>query len=130
MMSSNRKKRVSKLGRHLFPKIHRRRQAPTHKKREDGPREVPEEPILNIYQASPPTCIAQIILNGYNIEQDESFGALGTMRSFKIVQGDLWTEWHNQTAVMLADAQGQEAIIRIAALPVEDDSFGLIEFVS
>jgi hypothetical protein len=69
-------------------------------------------------------------LNGYNIEQDGALGSLGAMRSFKIVRGDLWDLWNEQTAAILANNNGQETIVKVAALPVDNDSFGLIEFIS
>ncbi|MCB8943623.1 MAG: hypothetical protein H6658_07700 [Ardenticatenaceae bacterium] len=89
-----------------------------------------ESPPLNIYCPPRKNAVATVVLNGYNIEQDMSFGSLGTMRSFKIVAGDLWDEWNEQTAVVLADENGQRMLVRVAALPADDDSFGLIEFVS
>jgi hypothetical protein len=52
------------------------------------------------------------------------------MRSFKIVRGDLWDLWNEQTAAILANNNGQETIVKVAALPVDNDSFGLIEFIS
>ncbi|MCP4360096.1 MAG: hypothetical protein GY796_18985 [Chloroflexi bacterium] len=51
------------------------------------------------------------------------------MCSFKIMDGDLWDEWHNQSHLTLRTTEGKEATIKVAALPVEDDSYGLIEFL-
>ena len=130
MTGSSKKKAASQQGAPLFQKFRRRPSESSRENRDAGQKEVPEAPILNSYHSSPTTCIAQVILNGYNIEQDKSFGTLSAMRSFKIVRGDLWQEWNAQTPVILANANGQEAFIRVAALPVEENSFGLLEFVS
>jgi hypothetical protein len=86
--------------------------------------------VLTIYHTGQKKALAQVILNGYHIGQDVTFGSLGSMRSFKIVRGDLWEEWDRQTAVALTSDDGQAVMVRIAALPVEDGSFGLVEFVS
>ena len=51
------------------------------------------------------------------------------MRSFKLVQGDLWSEWAGQQSLILVSDDGQQCTVRIAALPVEEESFGLIEFI-
>ena len=88
-----------------------------------------ESAVLQVYAATKKKAVAQVILNGYNIAKDESLGSLGSMRSFKIVRGDLWEQWHEQAALRLTDENGREAKIKVAALPVEDDGFGLIEFI-
>lgn len=85
-------------------------------------------PILNVYDSAKQRPIARIVLNGYNIEEGMP-NSLGAMRSFKVVQGDLWQQWNEQTAVTLSDDKGQDARIKVAALPVDEDSFGLIEFL-
>ena len=51
------------------------------------------------------------------------------MRSFTIVSGDLWEQWDVQMPLQLQDDTGKSSNIRIAALPVEDDGYGLIEFL-
>lgn len=51
------------------------------------------------------------------------------MRSFKVVTGDLWDQWRQQGKLVLRHDNGQESAVRVAALPVDDDSFGLIEFL-
>lgn len=86
--------------------------------------------VLNIYRSSQKQAVAQVVLNGYNINQDESLGSLGSMRSFKIVRGDLWDEWNEQAAILLEDDHGQKITVRVAALPSDAESFGLIEFIS
>jgi hypothetical protein len=82
--------------------------------------------VLNPQSANP---LAKVVLNGYNIERSKSFGRHGAMCSFKIVEGDLWQEWHTQSQLILRTEAGDEALIRITALPVEKDSYGLIEFI-
>lgn len=84
--------------------------------------------VLQVYtQAN--KLVANIVLNGYNIEEGGPLGRHGAMRSFKIVAGDLWDPWYAQNTVTLRTGVGQESKIRIAALPVEDEGFGLIEFI-
>jgi len=73
--------------------------------------------------------IAKVVLNGYNIDSDGGLGQRGMMRSFTITSGDLWDQWSLQQILNLRDEAGREAQIRIAALPVEQDSYGLIEFL-
>ncbi len=73
--------------------------------------------------------VANIVLNGYNIEQGGPLGRHGAMRSFMIMKGDLWDAWSAQQPLTLRGDDGQESAIRVAALPVDDDSYGLIEFI-
>ncbi len=87
------------------------------------------ENVLDVYKPHTKAPVARVVLNGYNIDQTKSFGRHGAMCSFKIVDGDLWEEWHDQTHLILRGQTGKEASIKITALPVEDDSYGLIEFI-
>ena len=73
--------------------------------------------------------IAKVILNGYNISAENAPLSLGAMRSFKLVEGDLWDEWNTREKFILRLEDGQIAKARVAALPAEVDSFGLIEFL-
>ncbi|MCA9936154.1 MAG: hypothetical protein H6662_06780 [Ardenticatenaceae bacterium] len=84
--------------------------------------------ILQVYTHNK-QAVAQIVLNGYNIEKGGALGTTGAMRSFKIIRGDLWEEWAGQQNLLLVSNIGQESEVRIAALPVEEESFGLIEFI-
>jgi hypothetical protein len=129
MRESGRKNQLKKLSSHFFQKLRAQRNNRKEPKVEADHHEEAGPVILTIYQAPQKKEIAQVILNGYNIEQEQSFGSLGAMRSFKIVRGDLWEQWNAQTAVTLAHDSGQETLVKIAALPVDSDSFGLIEFV-
>ncbi len=88
-----------------------------------------ESPVLEVYAANSSKTIAKVVLNGYNIEKDGSLGTLGAMRSFKVVAGDLWEQWNDQETLKLAETEENEAKIKIAALPTDDDGFGLIEFI-
>ncbi len=72
--------------------------------------------------------VAKVVLNGYNIEEGGPLGN-GAMRSFKLVQGDLWREWSAQESLFLRTGAETNNEIRIAALPAEDEGFGLIEFL-
>ncbi len=87
------------------------------------------EPLLNVYKRENKRPLAKIVLNGYNIEQKDSFGRHGALSSFKIVEGDLWDEWHMQEQLVLQTPEGKEAAVKVTALPVEEDSYGLIEFI-
>ncbi len=73
--------------------------------------------------------VAQVVLNGYGIKSGHLLREHGAMRSFKIVKGDLWDYWNVQTPLTIRANDGQQATIKIAALPTDDDSFGLIEFL-
>lgn len=73
--------------------------------------------------------VASIVLNGYNIAAGGPLGRSGAMRSFKIIKGDLWDSWQSQTPLSLQPKNGEQAIIKIAALPVETDGSGLVEFL-
>ena len=89
----------------------------------------PDDGALLVFGPQSSSPVARVLLNGYNIEQSKSLGRHGAMCSFKIVEGDLWAEWHEQTQLILRTPTGNEALIKITALPVEEDSYGLIEFV-
>ncbi|HRQ40247.1 MAG TPA: hypothetical protein PLD25_20240 [Chloroflexota bacterium] len=89
----------------------------------------PDEGALLVFGPQSTIPVARVVLNGYSIEQSKSLGRYGAMCSFKIVEGDLWAEWHAQTQLILRGQAGDEAFIKITALPVEEDSYGLIEFI-
>lgn len=72
--------------------------------------------------------VAQVVLNGYTIKKGGPLGRHGAMSSFKIVEGDLYEQWDEQQALTLRSPAGL-AQVRVMALPVEDDSFGLLEFL-
>jgi hypothetical protein len=90
---------------------------------------VSDENTLEVYKPNANAPVAKVVLNGYNIEQNDSLGRHGAMCSFKIVDGNLWEEWDGQTQLLLRTHTGQEAPIKITALPVEADSYGLIEYI-
>lgn len=73
--------------------------------------------------------VASIVLNGYNIEEGGPIGRHGAMRSFIVVEGDLWDVWAGQQEITLRNDMGQENKVRVAALPVDSESYGLIEFL-
>ena len=85
--------------------------------------------LLDVYSQTSKKPIAQIMLNGYNISVTESLGQQGAMRSFSVDNGDLWDPWSLQEELVLHDENGRKAPIKIAALPAEEDGFGLIEFL-
>ena len=85
--------------------------------------------LLNVHVPGQVTPIAQVTLNGYNIEKNVSLGDLGAIRSFKVISGSLWDFWSTQETLLLRDQKGNEIQIKIAALPTDDNSAGLIEFI-
>ena len=84
--------------------------------------------VLKVYTDKNHKPVATIVLNGYNIDAEGILGYRG-LRSFKVVQGDLWDAWNAQDILLLHDDQAQVVQVRIAALPVEADSMGLLEFL-
>jgi len=74
-----------------------------------------------------------IVLNGYNFDAIDMHGApSGQMRSFRLVDGEfrsLHKSWSQQAILWLRTDQGREFPVRIAALPTDALSFGLMEFV-
>lgn len=73
--------------------------------------------------------VAHIILNGRNLEAGGPLGYSGAMRSFKVIQGDLWDFWNRQAILIIRDEDGREARIKVAALPLEKEAVGFVEFV-
>lgn len=73
--------------------------------------------------------LAEISLNGHSIRSGGPLGNSGAMRSFKIVDGDLWTQWERQVILIIRAGKGKEARVRVAAMPVELGGLGFIEFV-
>jgi len=129
MLGNNKKKQPKRLGSQLLRKFRQQGNNRGVPEMGMGDNEEQDSVVLTIYHRHQKKEIAQVILNGYHIGQEVTLGSLGAMRSFKIVRGDLWEQWNRQTAVALTSDDGQEVMVRIAALPVDDDSFGLIEFV-
>jgi len=84
---------------------------------------------VSVYLPATNKLIANISLNGYNIRAGAIFPHSGAMRSFKLESGDLWDVWSVQRVLVVRDATGQEASVRIAALPSEEGSTGFVEFV-
>lgn len=129
MLGNSKKNQPKRLGFQLLRKFADQRNSRQDPEvRAEGSKE--DSAVLNVYLASQKKALAQVVLNGYNIKRNEAPGSLGAMRSFKIIQGDLWDQWNEQTAVILRDEDGQDVTIRIAALPVDDASFGLLEFIN
>lgn len=71
--------------------------------------------------------LARIVLNGYNIDPNQN---VGHIRSFYMRQGDLVEAWSNFEQLLLCGHNGKAVPVRLAALPEDDDSLGLIEFLS
>lgn len=84
---------------------------------------------VTVYDSKKNKPIAHIILNGRNLEAGGPLGYSGAMRSFKIVQGDLWEFWNLHVVLTIRDEAGREARIRVAALPLEKENLGFVEFV-
>ena len=73
--------------------------------------------------------VAKIALNGYNIGEGSVFGRNGAMRSFKVVEGDVWDFWDKQTILTIRDDAGTESKIRIFAAPAQKGASGFVEFL-
>ncbi len=73
--------------------------------------------------------LAKIVLNGYNIAAGGPLGKVGAMRSFRVVDGDLWDHWSEGRLIMVHAEDGRIADGRVAALPAEEGSAGLMEFI-
>jgi len=73
--------------------------------------------------------LAMVSLNGHNIAPGGPLGLAGSMRSFRLLKGDLWEYWNQQTVLLMRDNDGRESSVRIFALPAEAESSGFIEFV-
>ncbi len=84
---------------------------------------------LNVYEKQHSKLVAHISLNGYDIHAGGLFPTSGAMRSFVLLDGDLWDQWNAVEALTLKNEMGEQVNIRVAALPVEDDGYGLIEFL-
>ncbi|MBE2224208.1 MAG: hypothetical protein IAF02_21900 [Anaerolineae bacterium] len=84
---------------------------------------------LDVYGKSTKNRVARISLNGYDIAAGGIFPSTGSMRSFVLVDGDLWDQWNAVESLTLVNEDGTKTTIRVAALPVEDDGYGLIEFL-
>lgn len=85
--------------------------------------------VLEIYDGQRRGIVAVIQLNGYDIRAGVCTVPHGAMRSFRMVTGDLWAHWNVQAPLILRSDGGIEAGIRVAALPADADSSGLIEFL-
>lgn len=84
---------------------------------------------LDLYDNQNNTLIARISLNGYNIQSGGLFPSSGAMRSFALLAGDLWEQWNAVETITLKSETGEQVRVRIAALPVEEDGYGLLEFL-
>lgn len=84
---------------------------------------------LNIHDPHSGKLLACIALNGYDIGAGGLFPTSGAMRSFVLLKGDLWDQWNAVEAVTLTHETGQHVPVRVAALPVEEDGYGLLEFL-
>ncbi len=84
---------------------------------------------LDVYDNQNKKLVARIALNGYDIHAGGIFPTSGAMRSFVLLDGDLWDQWHAVESVTLKNETGEQIAVRVAALPVEDDGYGLIEFL-
>ncbi len=86
-------------------------------------------PSLNVYEMQTSHLVARIALNGYDIHAGSLFPTSGAMRSFILLEGDLWDQWNAVESLILTNEHGQQVSVRVAALPVEEDGYGLIEFL-
>lgn len=93
---------------------------------------ITEALIQNIAQTQQ---IAKIGLNGYKSFTQSPTRQKGSSRliwSFTILEGnrkELKKSWMNNQAVTLKTSQGNTVNVRVAAYPIDDQSFGLLEFL-
>lgn len=79
--------------------------------------------------------IAKIGLNGYKSFTQNPTAQKGTSRliwSFTVLDGnrkELKRSWLNNRPMTLKTLQGKTANVRVAAYPIDDKSFGLLEFL-
>jgi hypothetical protein len=73
--------------------------------------------------------LAAVTLNGYNATVADPVVGHKVLRSFRLVAGDLRPQWQLHKLALLCVSNGQGLPIRIAAIPTEDDGWGLLEFV-
>ncbi|MFQ5436023.1 MAG: hypothetical protein ACE5FD_14205 [Anaerolineae bacterium] len=88
-----------------------------------------QSPVYPVFNSLKNQELASIVLNGYNISDTDFLGRTGKMHSFKIVGGELRQQWRNQDVLSFQDEHGRFTYIRVAALPVEKDGFGLLEIL-
>lgn len=84
---------------------------------------------VTVYSANKSTPLGKIVLNGYNFNAGGAVDQKGIMHSFAITEGSLYDVWSTQAPVTLHHEDGQEVLVKIAALPVEEDGYGLIQFI-
>lgn len=86
--------------------------------------------IVDVYEMNNSTePVAKIALNGHNISAGSVFGRAGAMRSFKVVEGNVWGYWERQEALRVRDSEGNESKLRIFAAPAETGATGFVEFL-
>ncbi len=86
--------------------------------------------IVEVYEINRMTTpVAKIALNGHNINAGSVFGRTGAMRSFKVVEGNIWDYWERQEPLRIRDEAGNESMLRIFAVPAEMGATGFVEFL-
>ena len=81
----------------------------------------------NIFDQESGQVLAEVQLNGRTFEAAGLLGE-GTMRSFKLVRGDLLDQWSCQEEMTLKTAD-VERTVRVSTMPAEAGAYGLIFFV-
>ncbi len=84
-----------------------------------------------LYDADSGNPIAKISLNGYTIRPGGPVHLSGAMRSFKLIDGtvnDLRDYWQRQ-ALMGLHIFDRNLSVRVAAIPVDEEASGFVEFV-
>lgn len=91
-----------------------------------------EGSALEVREQQNQQTVGYIALNGYHIEAGRLVGRQGKMHSFRIVRGKLPAFvpfWSGQKTLWLCGGHGETVPVRIAAMPVDAQSYGLLEFV-
>lgn len=87
--------------------------------------------VFDVSEIGAVSAVAKIALNGYSIDSNASFGHVGSMRSFTIVNGQdaLMAHWISQQPLRLKTSHGEGVSVRIFAAPAQADGVGFVEFI-
>ncbi len=85
---------------------------------------------LPLYHESNKRPIAQIELNGYTVNSTGPLGHKVRLHSFRIISGKLRRAWWQNERLQMPLPNGQVLAMRVAALPVDEDSYGMLEILA
>lgn len=85
--------------------------------------------MYTVYEQGTGQEVGQVELNGYQIGLEQSLFKQGRIQSFRLHSGNLRAYWSQHTPLHLKIAPGEKVLVRVAALPTEDEAYGLLEFL-